>query len=121
MPKRRRHSLEFKRQVVAAACQPGASLAAVALEYQINSNLLHTWRRQLAQSDLLTASTPNVLLPVTVVPEKIIAASTLVSKGELPSRAEGTIEIKFPRVTVSVRGAVDITVLESTLRVLHPC
>jgi len=121
MPKRRRHSLEFKRQVVAAARQPGASLAAVAQEYQINSNLLHTWRRQLAQRDLLTASTPNALLPVTVVPEKIVAASTVVSKSESPSRAEGTIEIKFPRVTVSVRGSVDIAVLESALRLLRQC
>ncbi len=120
MPKRRRHSLEFKRQVVAAANQPGASLAAVALEHQINSNLLHTWRRQLAQRD---ASTPalSTLLPVTVVPQKMAAVQTAIVDSELTPRAEGAIEIKFPRVTVSVRGSVDVAVLESALRVLHQC
>ena len=65
MPKRRRHSLEFKRQVVAAASQPGASLAAVALEHQINSNLLHNWRRQFAQIDASVAPASSTLLPVT--------------------------------------------------------
>ncbi len=118
MPKRRRHSLEFKRQVVAAASQPGASLAAVALEHQINTNLLHTWRRQLAQMDASAgASASGTLLPVTVLAEKVIAASEI----DKSSRAEGTIEIQFARVTVSVRGSVDVAVLESALRVLRQC
>ena len=121
MPKRRRHSLEFKRQVVAAASQPGASLAAVALEHQINSNLLHTWRRQLAQLDTSAAPAPSTLLPVTVVPGKMAAVRTALSDTDLSSRTGGTIEIAFPRVTVSVRGSVDIAALESALRVLRQC
>jgi transposase len=106
MPKRRRHSLEFKRQVVAAASQPGASLAAVALEHQINTNLLHTWRRQLAQMDASEGTAAaSTLLPVTVLPDKVAAIPVALSDSNLTSHAEGTIEIKFPRVTVSVHGS----------------
>lgn len=42
---RRRHSAEFKAQVLAACAEPGASVAAVALSFQLNDNLVHQWRR----------------------------------------------------------------------------
>ena len=41
--RRRRHSAEFKSQVVAACRQTGVSMAAVALEHRINANLLRRW------------------------------------------------------------------------------
>lgn len=43
---RRRHSPEFKKQVVRASYEPGASIAGVAREHQINANLLHKWRKE---------------------------------------------------------------------------
>lgn len=43
--KRRRHSAEFKAQAVSACMQPGISIAAVALHYRLNANLL---RRRVA-------------------------------------------------------------------------
>ena len=73
MPKRRRHTLEFKRQVIEAASQPGVSIAAVAQAHQINPNLLHTWRRQIAQMDAASAGAPSAFLPVTVLPESVPA------------------------------------------------
>jgi transposase len=42
---RRRHSAEFKAQVLAACTEPGASVAAVALAFRLNDNLVHQWRR----------------------------------------------------------------------------
>ncbi len=42
---RRRHSAEFKAQVLAACAEPGASVAAVALSFKLNDNLVHQWRR----------------------------------------------------------------------------
>lgn len=42
---RRRHSKEFKQQVIAACAQPGASVAAVARSFELNDNLVHQWRR----------------------------------------------------------------------------
>ena len=41
--RRRRHSAEFKAQVVAACRTPGMSMAAVALEHGLNANLLRRW------------------------------------------------------------------------------
>ena len=42
---RRRHSDEFKAQVLAACAEPGASVSAVALSFGLNDNLVHQWRR----------------------------------------------------------------------------
>lgn len=40
---RRRHTNEFKAQVVAACLQPGVSIAGVALVNGLNANLLRNW------------------------------------------------------------------------------
>jgi len=40
MPRRRRYSADFKAEVVSACMRPGISIAAVALHYRINANLL---------------------------------------------------------------------------------
>ena len=40
---RRRHSAEFKTKVLAACNEPGASIAAVALSYGLNANLVRKW------------------------------------------------------------------------------
>lgn len=42
---RRRHSEQFKAQVLAACAEPGASVSAVALSFGLNDNLVHQWRR----------------------------------------------------------------------------
>ena len=41
--RRRRHTGEFKAQVVAACLQPGVSIAGVALANGLNANLLRNW------------------------------------------------------------------------------
>ena len=41
--RRRRHSAEFKAQVVAACRRPGVSIAAVALQHRLNANLVRRW------------------------------------------------------------------------------
>lgn len=40
---RRRHSAEFKTEVVNACGKPGASVAAVALAFGLNANLVRQW------------------------------------------------------------------------------
>jgi transposase-like protein len=40
---RRKHSREFKETVVRAAMQPHVSIAAVALHYRLNANLVRRW------------------------------------------------------------------------------
>ena len=42
---RRRHSREFKAEVLRACREPGASVAAIALAHGVNANLVHRWLR----------------------------------------------------------------------------
>jgi transposase len=46
--RRRRHSAQFKAQAIEACAVPGASVAAVALEYGLNANLLRRWLKHSA-------------------------------------------------------------------------
>ena len=50
---RRRHSREFKAEVLQACREPGASVAAIALARGVNANLVHRWLRL-----AITAPTP---------------------------------------------------------------
>lgn len=54
---RRRHSAAFKAQVLAACSEPGASVAAVALSFGLNDNLVHQWRRGRGASPVRSATT----------------------------------------------------------------
>jgi len=57
-PKQRcRHSAAFKAQVLAACAEPGASVAAVALSFGLNDNLVHQWRRGRGASPVRSATT----------------------------------------------------------------
>ena len=42
---KRRHSAAFKRKILELTEQPGASVAAIALEHGVNANLVFKWRR----------------------------------------------------------------------------
>jgi transposase len=48
MPKRRFYEPQLKRQIVAEAQAPGASVAGVALAHGINANIVHRWIREQA-------------------------------------------------------------------------
>jgi transposase len=64
VPKRRFYSLELKVQVVQTCAQPGASIAAVALQHGINANIVHRWIREHRQGTLVTQ--PQAFVPVTL-------------------------------------------------------
>lgn len=42
---RRKHSTEFRTEILQACRQSGASVAAIALRNGLNANLVHRWRR----------------------------------------------------------------------------
>ncbi|WP_332750072.1 transposase [Hydrogenophaga sp.] len=83
----------FKRELVARSLVPGASVAAVALEAGINSNLLFAWRRMhrgvQAQNLPPTPSGSPVLLPVTIEAAPVAACP----EPAAPRQTSGTIEI----------------------------
>jgi len=67
VPKRRFYSLELKLQVVQTCAQPGASIAAVALQHGINTNIVHRWIREHRQGTLVTQ--PQAFVPLTLSAE----------------------------------------------------
>lgn len=95
--RRRLHSDEFKADAVAAASQPGVSMASVALARGINANLLRRWVRE---EELPPAKTLTKALA-----KSAPAASAFVPV-ELPAPVSPAGEI---RIDVR-RGATTITV-----------
>ena len=61
----RRHTLEFKRQVVLQTLQPGASVARLARLHEINANQVFGWRKAYREG-LLGDADQVMLLPVNV-------------------------------------------------------
>lgn len=59
--RRRRHSAAFKAEAIRACCQPGVSVAAVALARGLNANLLRRWVK-LAESEGALLIQPAVTL-----------------------------------------------------------
>ena len=122
-PRRRReHSAEFKRELVARSLEPGVSVAAIAMDSGINANLLFGWRRRhldaLAHAEPATPRPPAaVLLPVSIEagPRGIYCAPPAP-----PTRSSsGTIEIEIGNARVRLRGQVDDASLRSVLTALR--
>jgi transposase len=63
--KRRRWSLEVKRQLVAETLEPGSSVSIVARRHDVNANQLFKWRHEVAA----TTRADTKLVPVAVVEE----------------------------------------------------
>jgi len=122
-PRRRReHSAEFKRELIARSLEPGVSVAAIAMDSGINANLLFGWRRLHLQSLGSTESAPArspaaVLLPVSIdaSPREIRSASP----ATLARSGGGTIEIEIGGARVRLRGPVDDASLRSVLTALR--
>jgi len=73
---RRRHSPEFKRQVIEACLQPGVSIAAVALANGLNANFVRQWvkvHRERALAGQAEETCLAVRGPVTRVPVTLAA------------------------------------------------
>ncbi|WP_434113705.1 IS66-like element accessory protein TnpA [Paraburkholderia caffeinilytica] len=61
--RRRRYSVEFKAQVVAACQGPGVSLAAIALHHKLNANLLRRWVEQAETNDCVLVARSDMAAP----------------------------------------------------------
>lgn len=121
-PRRRRdHSPEFKRELVARSLEPGVSVAAIAMESGINANLLFGWRRMhlnsVAQAGSAEPRQPAaVLLPVSIEAAPAERPST---PSAPPLRPGGTIEIEIGCARVRLRGSVNEASLRTVLTALR--
>lgn len=67
---KRRHKVRseaLKREIVAACAVPGASVSVVARQYDVNANLVFTWRKLYGAAPEMVA--PQ-LVPVVVTPDQ---------------------------------------------------
>ena len=91
-PRRRRHfSREFKANLVATCLEPGVSVSRIALDNQLNANLLRRWIREAEQSGQNTTSPAFMPLAVPT------ASTSAAPGGGRPADRHGHIRIEVPR------------------------
>lgn len=100
--RRRKHSDEFKAQVVAACNPPGVSIAAVSMAHGVNANLARRWivdangvhdRVPVQEDGAAEAASPKLALPPSFVP---------VSLPPSPPLSEIRVELRRGAMAVSV-------------------
>ena len=111
--RQRRRTIKERRDVVEKTLVPGASVAQVARQHEVNANQVFYWRK-LYREGQLGISTATPLLPVRVKREQ--AAKVFQDDGRMPSA--GTMEINLSRGTLRVTGAVDVAALRAVLECL---
>ena len=101
---RRRHSEQFKAQVLAACAEPGASVAAVALSVGLNDNLVHQWRRGRGFKAKQAAAPGPV-----IEPQAAFVALSLPAPTQAPSPA---VDAPAEAIRVELRrGSLDVKVV----------
>lgn len=111
--KQRRRTIKERRDIVEETLVPGASVARVARQHEVNANQVFYWRKLYREGRLgIRIATP--LLPVRVKTEQ--PAKTLKDNGHMSS--SGTMEISLSRGTLRITGAVDVAALRAVLECL---
>jgi transposase len=132
--RRRRWSIDEKREIVAESLTPHIGAKGVIRKYGISSGQLYTWRRQLAQRleteptglatkfarvNVVLAERPGEIGQQTET--RVPMAGRQVGAPVIaPARAEGLIEILLPGgASVRVDAQVDVRALRRVLDALH--
>jgi transposase len=125
--RRRRWSVEQKRDIAAESLEPGVSPITVARRYGVSSGLLYTWRRHLLEGSLGVPRQPVakfarvevMAMPADPVPATRPAAQPAAAPSGPMNRPDGMIEIALPGgVSVRVDAQVDSGALGRVLAVL---
>ena len=99
---------------------PGASVARIAREHEINANQLFTWRRQFAPTKRETqVADRQVPPPASLVPVAVVADESAAANAPTPATDDGQIEIRLAGATLRIRGAVDAATLQVVLASLR--
>ncbi len=111
------HPVEFRRKLAKLACEPGVSVARLAMEHGVNTNLLFKWRRALRAGEY----DPVGLLPVTVeapAPQIERPTATVTPTPVIGAAAMGAIEINVGNTRVRIEGSPNQATLRLVLRML---
>ncbi len=112
----RRHSLAFKRAVVELALQPGASVARIAREHDLNTNQVFGWRRAY-QEGLLGESGSPALLPVEIVSTPLAETANREPTARVQT-GDGVLVIESRHGRLRVQGRADAMTLRLVLEQL---
>ena len=129
--KRRRRSVQERRQIVEETLAPGASVARVARAHGVNANQVFWWRTLYHRGRLGGAAAKAALLPVTISDTAVSEApAATASPGHMiapqgapdPERrnaAPGTIHIQLPKAQLRIEGTADAPTLRAVLEMLR--
>lgn len=101
--RRRRHSAAFKAEAVTACRHPGVSIAAVALHFRLNANLLRRWVADHEPQQLdagISADQPMPIKQAEFVPLQLNLGDTAAGTPDI------AIEIRHGAAMVTVRWPV---------------
>ena len=122
--KRLNFPMKFKRQLAEQSFEPGASVALIACQNDVNANLLFRWRHQYLDG-AFDLPTVQVAVPITESqPRSIVEDAPAPMPATRPSvtentRAEsGVCEVDFEHAVLRVRGEVTLSVLRLLIREL---
>jgi transposase len=129
--KRRRRSVQERRQIVEETLVPGASVARVARAHGVNANQVFYWRTLYRRGRLGGAAAGAALLAVTISAPAVSEASAVTASsgcriepesGPDPERcmiAPGTIHIQLPQAQLRIEGTADAPTLRAVLEMLR--
>jgi transposase-like protein len=101
----RAYTHQFKAELVAAAQQPGASIAALALQHGMNANVLHRWLKeheQDAHHQLVGFSSSGESLATSPVPAFIPIELPMAAAAYEPTASEIKVELRKGAVSMII-------------------
>jgi transposase len=103
--RRRRWGEEDQRRILTAAFAPGASVAAVARQYEVATSLIYKWRRTVRARDAGFAQ-------VVVVPDEPVATSVPVAPpAVIELEIAGKVRLRIPPTTPATLAAAIVKAL----------
>lgn len=106
--------IAFKRKVVEASYQPGASVSLVAREHDVNANMVFRWRQQYQDGAFGPVSQSATLLPVEVIELPI----DLPAAAPVPRECLSEILVEVGKAKLRIFGTPDPQTLQLTLQQL---
>ena len=99
----RTYSRQFKAELVAAAKQPGASIAALALQHGMNANVLHRWLKEHEQDErhrLVSLSSSGESVTTSPLPAFIPIKLPTAAQASEPTASEIKVELRKGAVSM---------------------
>jgi transposase-like protein len=95
--RRRHHPEEFKQATIEACCEPGASVANIAMATSVNANQVRRWMRERG------VEPPTRRVPMPVLDTASVTAPAFVQLPIAPAAVSGHIRIEIRRGNTAIK------------------